>query len=179
MIQTPASTRNSSVRCVVYGKARIRVLPQICRISLYIGLSLSPFIGGCSMVVSSCTKEVSESMYQHGSRGRIESMIGPPLSEQSYHAPYPTTRDLNGRVGLAATKAYYEYHGRADDGEQFQGLGMLSGMTLGLGEVIAFPESIKLSQRLQRSFHRYYVWYDDQGRCVALQPPMTLGAGNE
>jgi hypothetical protein len=104
-------------------------------------------------------------------------MIGPPKSEEIFHAPYPTTRGLGYSFGVASSKAYYEYHGRADDEEQFQGLGMLVGLTFGLGEVIAFPESIKLSQQLDKSFHEYYVWYDDKGNCVAYTAYNDLGRG--
>jgi hypothetical protein len=147
------------------------------RISPCIIVSLMPFIGGCSLIIGSWTKEISESMYEHASRTKIESILGPPILEESFHDPYPSTRASDGSFGLVSSKACYEYHGRADDLEQFQGLGMCVGMTLGLGEVIAFPESIKLSHRLEKSFHQYDVWYDDKGKCVAYRASNDLGYG--
>ncbi len=40
---------------------------------------------------------------------------------------------------------------------------MLVGMTFGLGEVVAFPESLKMASQMSKITHHYKVWYSADG----------------
>ena len=128
-----------------------------------------PLVGcGCSGVIANAGKDVESLLRRGATRNRIEALVGPPVRQETFHAEsLPSTRRSDDTTVRASSFAEYRYRGRADDLEQFQDIGMLVGLTLGIGEVVAFPMALGRSHELQNGVHDYRVWYDADGKCVA------------
>lgn len=122
------------------------------------------------MAIANGGKDVTSLLSMGATRDKIEAAVGQPTRHETFDAEsLPSTRTSGGTTVAASSFAEYRYRGRADDLEQFQDIGMIVGMTLGLGEVVAFPMAIGRSHELENNVHEYLVWYDAAGKCVAYQ----------
>ena len=115
-----------------------------------------PLLSGCTALVATAGEYIPETLRKHPSRQTVDKMLGHPIRVVLYDKPVP-----------GMTGAEYHFRGRAEDEENFQALGMVSGLTFLTGEVITFPYSLFLSAELSRHVHDYFVTFDENGKCIS------------
>ena len=113
---------------------------------------------GCSLIVANGGKKVDDLFKPGTPRSRIDASLGEPIAVD--HLPSPQCPPDDAGSTVAATDiATYEYQGWLYDPLAFQSLGMLVGLTYGLGEVVAFPAALQHAGELDKQTHIFQVWY--------------------
>ncbi|MDR3460064.1 MAG: hypothetical protein P4N60_21765 [Verrucomicrobiae bacterium] len=134
--------------------------------------------GGCSTVIMSQGKHLDEVFAPTATRLSVQQEIGAPVSSQTYDKPttlseipdissLPRSQHPTGLTALAGGYEDYRYKGLVYDLGAHQADGMVVGMTFGLGELWAFPESLRYTAAEKNKEHFFRVWYSPSGRCVA------------
>lgn len=144
-----------------------------------ISLALLPLVNcGCSMFIMSQGKHLEYVFTPTATRQNVQQELGAPVGLKTYdHAtklsdiPEITTVPLWYRhadlTALAGGYDDYRYKGIIYDNGADQAVGMVVGMTFGLGELWAFPESLRYTAAEKKKEHFFRVWYSPAGYCVA------------
>lgn len=146
-----------------------------------ISLALLPLVNsGCSMFIMSQGKHLEYVFTPTATRQKVQQELGAPVGSKTYdHAtrlsdipeiaavPRWQRPGLTDLTALAGGYDDYRYKGIIYDLGADQAVGMVVGMTFGLGEVWAFPESLRYTAAEKKKEHFFKVWYSPAGYCVA------------
>ena len=147
------------------------------RIAIFVLSAFGLLNCGCSMIVLAQGKDLNVVFAPTATRQSVQREIGTPVGSQIYDYPInvPAFSLWSGSGRWqpnALAKGYddYRYKGSIYDVagcEQCDA--MVLTLTLGLGEIWGFPESLRETAAERKKEHHFRVWYSPSGYCVAYR----------
>jgi len=133
---------------------------------------------GCSIFITSQGKHLDVVLAPTATRQSVERELGAPVASQTYDHPLrlsdipeisllPRIKQPADLTVLAGGYEDYRYKGIIHNLGAQQAAGMVVAMTFGLGEIWAFPETLRYTASERKKEHFFRVWYSPTGRCVA------------
>jgi len=157
---------------------------------LFIPFILLPFLGGCiSATIASSGKRYKYLVKPKTSIEKTRKKLGDPIWKKTYpesvpinktpeymnntnesdsHKPFIWGGKEMGEEKAASYCEVYTKKGPFYELERGQMYGMISGLTLGIGDILFIPHAIKHRRALSRLYYSVTFWFDENKKFVAM-----------